>query len=245
MTCSASSIPTWLRSTSSRPVRRTTPLFLQGVMRGVDWRQRVIDSVDYFHDVREYQQNHAGLARYIREREIQILIEWDGYARQGERAAGLMALRPAPIQILHQEFLMTSGAQYFDYVVTDKVASPLENEGLYTEKFLHLPNHFFSKGHRVQKEVAPPTLEYTPKEEGAGFQIGVGSPQENACLSPYPLGAGTEENVSFVYCNFNKLLKNNPETLRSWLQILENVPNSILCLLGESKGGSGQLAQVC
>jgi protein O-GlcNAc transferase len=33
-----------------------------------------------------------------------------------------MVLRPAPIQILHQEFLMTSGAQYFDYIVTDGVA---------------------------------------------------------------------------------------------------------------------------
>ena len=124
------------------------PRFINEVMRGVDWRQRVIDAVDYFHDVQEYQQDHIGLARYIHEKEIQILIEWDGYARQGERAAGLMALRPAPIQILHQEFLMTSGAQYFDYIVTDKVVSPMELEGLYTEKFLYLPNHFFSKGHR-------------------------------------------------------------------------------------------------
>ncbi len=39
---------------------------------------------------------------------MEVLIDWDGYARQGERAMGLMALRPAPIQILHQEFLMTS-----------------------------------------------------------------------------------------------------------------------------------------
>jgi len=162
------------------------------------------------------------------------LIEWDGYARQGERAAGLMALRPAPIQILHQEFLMTSGAQYFDYIVTDKVVSPLRLEGLYTEKFLYLPNHFFSKGHAVQKEVIPPQLEYLPKGKGAEFQIGVGTPQENACLSSNPLETNDnddEQEVSFVYCNFNKFLKNNPETMRSWIRILQEVPNSILCLL--------------
>ncbi|KAL7535181.1 hypothetical protein ACHAXR_006329 [Thalassiosira sp. AJA248-18] len=220
------------------------PRFIQEVMRGVNWRQRIIDTVDYFHDVREHQLDHIGLARYIREHEIQILIEWDGYARQGERAAGLMALRPAPIQILHQEFLMTSGAQYFDYIVTDKVVSPLDLEHLYTEKFLYLPNHFFSKGHRVQKEVIPPQMDYIQKKIGSGFRIGVGTPQENACLSSNPLGTkndGKEQDVSFVYCNFNKFLKNNPETMLSWLRILEEVPNSILCMLENPKEGVANL----
>ena len=85
------------------------PLFIQGIMRGVDWRQNVIDNVDYFHDVNHLQGNHIELAKFIQKNEIMMLIEWDGYARQGERAAGLMALRPCPVQILHQEFLMTSG----------------------------------------------------------------------------------------------------------------------------------------
>ena len=213
------------------------PSFIHHVMRDVDWRQRVIDTVDYFHDVREYQNDHIGLARYIYNLEIQILIEWDGYARQGERAAGLLALRPAPIQILHQEFLMTSGAQYFDYIVTDEIVSPLRLEGLYTEKFLYLPNHFFSKGHAVQREVRPPTLEYVSREKGAPFQLGVGTPQENACLKD---DDGNTE-VSFVYCNFNKFLKNNPETMKSWIRVLEEVPNSILCLLENPKEGVSNL----
>jgi len=209
------------------------PHFIEGTMRGVDWRQRVMDNVDYFHDVQEYRGDHIGLARYIHDLQIHILIEWDGYARQGERAGGLMALRPAPIQILHQEFLMTSGAQYIDYIITDKNVSPLHLEGLYTEKFLWLPNHFFSKGHAMQKELYPPQLEYKPKAgKGSEFELGVGSPQENACLSSNPLGRDMDdEQVSFVYCNFNKFLKHNPETVRSWIRILEQVPNSILCLL--------------
>ena len=215
------------------------PQFIQNTMRGVDWRQRVMDNVDYFHDVHDFQQDHIGLARYIHNIDIEILIEWDGYARQGDRAAGLMALRPAPIQILHQEFLMTSGAQYIDYIITDMNVSPLRLEGLYTEKFLWLPNHFFSKGHAMQKEVHPPQLEYVHKEvkrDGSSelFQLGVGSPQENACLSSNPLGrddTDDDDEVSFVYCNFNKFLKHNPETVRSWIRILKEVPNSILCLL--------------
>lgn len=206
------------------------PVFIHDTMRGVDWRQNVIENVDYFHDVRHLMGNHIGLARFIHEKNIQILIEWDGYARQGKRASGLMALRPCPVQILHQEFLMTSGAQYVDYIITDEVVSPLSSEHLYTEKFLYLPNHFFSKGHAVQKEVIPPSYDYVPKEKGSEFQIGVGSPQENACLS-------SDENVSFVYCNFNKFLKHNPETMRSWIRILQEVPNSVLCLLENPKEG--------
>ncbi len=66
---------------------------------------------------------------------------------------GLMALRPAPIQILHQEFHMTSGAQCFDYIVTDMVTSPPRLDALFAEKFIYLPNHFFSKGHSVQRDV--------------------------------------------------------------------------------------------
>jgi predicted O-linked N-acetylglucosamine transferase (SPINDLY family) len=97
--------------------------FIKVGMGGVDWRRRVADQVDYFHDIEEIKMDHIALARFIHQQGIHILIEWDGYARQGERAQGLMALRPSPIQILHQEFLGTSGGTYVDYIVTDKVRS--------------------------------------------------------------------------------------------------------------------------
>ena len=99
--------------------------FIKIGMGGVDWRERVAGQVDYFHDIQELKMDHIGLARYIHDKGIHVLIEWDGYARQGERAQGLMALRPSPVQILHQEFLGTSGALYVDYIVTDKVRSVL------------------------------------------------------------------------------------------------------------------------
>jgi protein O-GlcNAc transferase len=47
--------------------------------------------------------------------------------------------------------------------------------------------------------------------------------------------------VSFVYCNFNTFFKNNPETMRRWIQILRGVPNSILCLLEFPKEGVANL----
>lgn len=207
--------------------------FIKIGMKGVDWRKRVAKHVDYFHDNEEIKMDHIGLARYIHDQGIHILIEWDGYARQGERAQGLMALRPSPLQILHQEFLGTSGGLYVDYIVTDKVTSPPDLAHLYTEKFLYLPNHFFSKGHAVQEEVKMPTYNYLPATKP--YRIGTGSPIENACLSK------SADKPKFVFCNFNKFLKNSPETVRSWIRILREVPDSILCLLENPKSGTNYL----
>ena len=176
------------------------------------------------------KMSHVQLARYIHDQGVHVLIEWDGYARQGERAQGLMALRPAPLQILHQEYLGTSGAKYVDYIFTDKVTTPRHLEDLYTEKLIYLPNHFFSKGHAVQKEVREPTYDYKPAKRP--HIVGTGSPEENKCMAE-----SSVRNPSFVFCNFNKFLKNNPETMNSWIRILREVPGSILCLLENPSTG--------
>lgn len=210
------------------------PMFIEHGMRGVDWRQRVINNVgeEYFHDIQHMKLDHIKMARFIKEQGIHILIEWDGYARQGERAQGLFALRPAPVQILHQEYLGTSGAQYVDYLFSDKISSPPHLQYLYAEKLIYMPNHFFSKGHAVQKEVNDPTYDYKPAHYP--YKLGTGSPQENRCLAPRKKGP---KEPSIVFCNYNKFLKNNPETVRSWIRILREVPNSMLCLLENPTSG--------
>jgi len=208
------------------------PIFIEHGMRGVDWRERVMANADHFHDMQSLKDDHVALARFIHELKINILIEWDGYARQGERAQGLFALRPAPVQILHQEYLGTSGAQYVDYIFTDATVSPLRLDKFYTEKFIYMPNHFFSKGHAVQKEVRAPTIEYSPVQKP--YELGTGSPRANRCMAPPGQGP---ETPSIVYCNFNKFLKNNPQTVRSWIRILREVPGSMICLLENPGAG--------
>lgn len=58
--------------------------FINHGMRGVDWRERVKANVDHFHDCQAMKMDHIKAARFIHEQDIHILIEWDGYARQGE-----------------------------------------------------------------------------------------------------------------------------------------------------------------
>ena len=86
---------------------------------------------DYFHDVRAiHKKGLAALAAHVESLWIHILVDWDGYCRNGIRLQGLYALRPSPVQIMHQEFLSTSGGN-FDYIVTDKTVSPLQEEKFY------------------------------------------------------------------------------------------------------------------
>ena len=238
------------------------PNFIKNAMNGVDWRQRVKTNVTKFHDVRPYKNDHIKLARYVYEQNIHVLIDWDGYARQGSRPQGLMSLRPSPVQILHQEYLGTMGsATNVDYVVTDVVTTPplSHSRSLFAEKLMYMPNHFFSKGHAVQNELIPPKgVEYEPRSEirlhQRRYEYGKGSPQDNHCtmhgsstLLSWP-NLNDEHNdnnnddddinnISFVYCNFNKFLKANPQTVVSWLNILERVPTSILCLLENPSEG--------
>ena len=76
-------------------------LFIRHSMRGVDWRERVKANAHHFHDCQSMKNDHINAAEYIHDHQIHILIEWDGYARQGERAQGLFALRPAPRKYFH------------------------------------------------------------------------------------------------------------------------------------------------
>ena len=61
-----------------------SPLFIHHGMRGVDWRERVKANVDHFHDCQAMKMDHIKAARFIHDKDIHILIEWDGFARQGK-----------------------------------------------------------------------------------------------------------------------------------------------------------------
>jgi protein O-GlcNAc transferase len=65
------------------------PLFIHHGMRGVDWRERIQANVDYFHDCQAMKMDHIKAARFIHDKDIHILMEWDGYARQGKSGKGL------------------------------------------------------------------------------------------------------------------------------------------------------------
>ena len=61
----------------------------------------------------------------------------------GERT-DVFVLRPAPIQIQFMGFCSSMGADYIDYIVTDRIASPSHTlDRLYTEKVIFMPHSYF------------------------------------------------------------------------------------------------------
>ena len=115
------------------------------------------------------------------------------------------------IYIILQEYIGTVGAEYIQYMITDPVASPRKYERFYSEKFIWLPSSFLATSMAyLEPDMHPPS--------------------EEPPSSPGQLGCGGAP-ASFVYCNFNKQLKFDPHVFREWLEILETVPDSILCLL--------------
>lgn len=96
--------------------------FLKISMKGVDWRKKIKNSVEYFHDTSSMNANQT--AALIRSLGIHILLNWDGYSNEGVRVAGLFPLQSAPLQVAHQEYIGTMGADYIQYLITGHNITP-------------------------------------------------------------------------------------------------------------------------
>lgn len=77
---------------------------------------------------------------------IHILVNMNGYTKGARNE--IFALKPAPIQVMWLGYPGTSGADYMDYIVTDKITSPLHLAEHYSEKLAYMPHTFFVGDHR-------------------------------------------------------------------------------------------------
>jgi len=76
---------------------------------------------------------------------IHVLLNMNGYTKGARNE--IFALRPAPVQVMWLGYPGTSGASYMDYIVTDKVTSPLALAHQYSEKLAYMPDTFFIGDH--------------------------------------------------------------------------------------------------
>ena len=99
-------------------------------------RHRIRASSEHFEDLRG--QNHATIARRIRELGIDILIDAKG-ATYGT-VMPVAAHRAAPLQVSWLGFPGTSGAPYVDYFIGDRIVTPLTLADHYSEKIAQMPH---------------------------------------------------------------------------------------------------------
>lgn len=75
-----------------------------------------------------------------------MLVNMNGYTKGARNE--IFALRPAPIQVMWLGYPGTSGANYMDYIITDKTTSPIEFQSHYSEKFAYMPFTYFIGDHK-------------------------------------------------------------------------------------------------
>ena len=85
-------------------------------------------------------EGDEAVARLMREREIDIAVDLTGYTA-GART-GILALRPAPVQVNYLGFPGTMGAGYIDYILADRFVIPEARWGDYAERVVWLPECF-------------------------------------------------------------------------------------------------------
>ena len=139
----------------------------------------------------------------IRADGIDILIDLNGYT-SGSRVE-IFVPGAAPLQMHWLGFLGTQGAEWFDYVITDRFAAPPEAQPFFTERFLYLDCYTPSDTRRTINSETPPRATLGLRE-----------------------GA-------FVFCCFNNTYKILPSVFDVWMRVLLAVPNSVLWISPSSE----------
>lgn len=163
---------------------------------GSDIRRRLADAstlVDVSAD------GHDRIARRIRDAGIEVLVDLRGWGGGG--APGVLAQRPAPVQVNWLAFPGTSGAPWIDYLVADRFVLPPERQGDFSEAVAWLPRCFQPSDTR--RAIPPP-----PSRETCGLPA-----------------------QGVVFCCFNNSYKLNPRSVSRAFSILRGVPGSVLWLL--------------
>ncbi len=164
-------------------------------------RARLTNAVDAFHPVHELSD--AQIAEKIRTAKIDILVDLKGHT-EGARL-GIMAQRPAPIQLHYLGYPGTLGTPFIDYLIADShLVQPADYEH-YSEKIIHLPGSY--QVNDRQRQIHPE----------AGTRAEHGLPES-----------------AFIFCCFNNNWKITPGIFDVWMRLLDKNPTSVLWLLEDN-----------
>lgn len=180
------------------------------------------------------------LVKQIVQDGIHILVNLNGYTRGARNE--VFAARPAPIQMSFMGFAGTLGAEWCDYLLADETAVPVEtlsphrgkvtledkfederraednDDWVYGENIIYCRDTFFCCDH---KQSAP---------DAHHRNITWDQEQRRRWKMRKELFPQLSDDT-IIFGNFNQLYKIDPTTFRTWLRILDKVPNSILWLL--------------
>jgi protein O-GlcNAc transferase len=124
-----------------------------------EFNRRIRAAFERFIDVRS--QTDQEIADLIRQLEIDIVVDLNGFTRNGR--LGVFTRRPAPIQVNYLGYAGTMGGDCYDYIVADPTVIPPEHFEFYSEKVVWLPDSFMAN------DAARPIAERTPTRHELGL----------------------------------------------------------------------------
>lgn len=166
-----------------------------------DLTKEIRASFDRFIDVREKPDHET--AMLLRDLEVDIAVDLKGYTFDSR--PGILAYRPAPIQVNYLGYPGTMGVDYIDYLIADKFVVPEKDEAFYSEAIVTLPGSYQPNGRN------------RPISEELHSRRSHGLPESG-----------------IVFCSFNSPYKNNPAMFDVWANLLKRVEGSVLWLLSAS-----------
>jgi protein O-GlcNAc transferase len=166
-----------------------------------DMRRRVEAAFEHFVDAKP--QGDEQIADLVRTNEVDILVDLKGYTQDAR--TGVLAMRPAPLQVNYLGFPGTIGADFIDYIIADRNVIPEDRFGCYVEKIVWLPDSYQAN------DRARAIADDVPARTDHGLP-----------------------NAAFVFCCFNDNYKITPSVFASWIRILLAVENSVLWLFEDN-----------
>lgn len=163
-------------------------------------RQQIAGSMDRFIDCAD--RSDAAIADLARKENLDIAIDLNVYTA---RQPAIFARRIAPLQVNYLGYPGTASAPCYDYIIGDRVLTPLAHQPHFSESIVQLP-------HCYQPNALPRYGHATPPR-----RRDVGLPEH-----------------AFVFCCFNDGFKILPEVFDIWMRLLATVDGSVLWLLQNS-----------
>jgi predicted O-linked N-acetylglucosamine transferase (SPINDLY family) len=163
-------------------------------------RLRLIQAFNQFIDVSDLPDME--IAKLARELLVDIAVDLGGHTARCR--TGIFSYRAAPVQLSYIGYLGTMGAEYYDYLLADKITISEELQKFYSEKIAYMPCYQVNDRTRHISD-----KKYTRTELGLP-------------------GKG------FIFCCFNNNYKILPAIFDCWMRILDAVEDSVLYIYAEN-----------
>jgi predicted O-linked N-acetylglucosamine transferase (SPINDLY family) len=160
-------------------------------------RHRLVKAFDSFQDVRRLSD--LEIAQLLKAREIDIAVDLNGHTHDAR--PGIFSHRPAPVQVNYLVYPGTTGANYMDTIIADRIVLPLDQQPNFSEKIIQLPDCY--QANDTTRPVPP-----APSRAEAGLP-----------------------DTGFVFCCFNNSWKITAPLFDIWMRLLQQVSGSVLWLL--------------